>query len=389
MSRLRRVLVAVCVIALAHSSAQLGLRLLETPTPPGHMMAAAGGPVTNLGMQFHRTGADVFLPVFGQIFSALSPSTTVQMVVADAEDQAMFEAAYRSWFPDGHGPSVQFAHTNRPITSWMRDRLAVLPATIDRPAVFLAPPAPMAGAGERVHDWTVPWTLADRLGSTAIARETLYQFEGGDLIADEHAAYVAAPLLGRNPDWSPADLVAALETDLGLPVIPIGFDGQPVPEHHIGMFVTPIGQGKVIVADPAAGLGLLNEEERRHGLEVGNQPLQVDTSAALADRFDLVAETLSAQGLDVVRLPLVPSTTPWVWMSYNNVMLEHRTDGLHVFMPTYGVPKVDDAATAVWLAQGAVVHPIDVSALFRYGGSVRCLVAPLSRKDARPRVAGL
>jgi len=48
-------------------------------------------------------------------------------------------------------------------------------------------------------------------------------------------------------------------------------------------------------------------------------------------------------------------------------------------MPIYGVPALDGRATNVYESLGAVVHPIDVSRLFRLGGSVRCLVAPLRR----------
>jgi hypothetical protein len=68
-------------------------------------------------------------------------------------------------------------------------------------------------------------------------------------------------------------------------------------------------------------------------------------------------------------------------LSYNNAVLEHRSDGrMHVLMPSYGVGRLDAAATDAWEATGAVVHPIDVRSVFELGGSVRCLSAPLQRE---------
>ena len=82
----------------------------------------------------------------------------------------------------------------------------------------------------------------------------------------------------------------------------------------------------------------------------------------------------------VVRVPLLPGRQPYAFLSYNNVLLEVRSDGrLHALVPTYDVPALDEAARAAWEAANVVVHPIDVSGVFRMGGSVRCLSAPLQR----------
>jgi len=366
---MRQGLWAVIVIALVHSAAALVGASLRAPTPTP-LMPAASGALETLGVQFHRVGASRFLPVYGELLAALDPDTTVQVVVADDEDEAMFMAAWEDWFPDGDGPALRFAHTDRPITSWMRDRLAVLRDADD--TILLAPRRPMEGPRTRSHDWTVPWTLGDALDLTV--RVPDFHFEGGDLIADDERIYIAAPLLGRNPSMTSAEVVAAVEVATGMDALLL--DGR-VPNHHIGMFVTPLGDGRVAVGDPDLALSVWDPGEAPM---VGGLPLPLDRSEARLERFRNVIDQLEDAGVEVVRLPLLPATQDYVFLSYNNVMLETRDDGaLHVYLPIYGVP-LDDAAIDVWTQQGAVVHPIDVTSIFRLGGSVRCLTAPIARR---------
>lgn len=368
--------IVVMAVSMVHVAGTLAADWLAPARPAPRLMPALGGGITELAIQFHRTRADLFLPVYAQLFAALDPEVAVRVVVGDAEDERQFELARAEWFPGGGGPSVRYAPVGRPITSWARDRLAVLPAP-GGPTVLLAPPAPMLGPGARISDWTMPWTLADALGDGFVVRSAPFQFEGGDLIADADRVYVARPLLQRNPDVGADSVIASVRATVGRPVVALGTDGAAVPDHHIGMFLTPLGEGRVAVGDPALGLSLLPPGP----LEVGGRQFVPETDLEMLQRFETVVTQLEAHDLVVVRLPLVPSTTPWAWMSYNNVLAEHRAGAPHVYLPTYGVPALDGAATEVWRAEGATVHPIDVSELFWHGGSVRCVTAPVSRRE--------
>ncbi len=365
---MRRALQTGIVLLSANLVFLAGWTALSPEPAPQALMPAAEGELTDLAIQFHRPGERLFLDVYGQLLQALDPSVTVHVVTADATDEQHFRAAYATWFPDADGPSLRFAHTDKPITSWMRDRLAVVGDHL------LAPAAPMPGVQERVNDWTVPWTLGEHL-DRPVAQST-WTFEGGDLISGPERAIVASPLFDRNPDVPEHELIALLERDLGRPVLAL----HDTPTHHIGMFLTPIGAGRVAVADPTLGLQVLADA----GLQpetvlAGGAPIGRVSDEDLA-RFTGVAQQLEAQGFDVVRLPVLPTTQDYAWITYNNVLAETRDGRLHVYMPTYGVDALDEAGTHAWQAAGAVVHPIDVEALFRLGGSVRCLTAPVGRQ---------
>ena len=372
MSRLRATLWA----GIGLLGLQLGLTTVQAcqPTPDRPLMPAAGGALTELGIQFSRVDGDRFLAIYAQLFAELDPSTAVHVVVGDAEDQAMFEAARQRWASPQR--TVTYTVADRPITSWMRDRLAVLEGP-----VLLAPPAPMVGPEARANDWWVPWLVADSgvLPEGAWVRTAPFQFEGGDLIGDAAHVFVAPPLLGRNPD-RPADAVLAeIAAETGLQVVYLGAD-TPVPDHHIGMFLTPLGDGRVAYADPDLGLEILGD---RRALVAGDQTADIDLRPERLERFRQVGRELREAGFDAVPIPVLPATERYVFFSYNNALLERRDGTLHVYMPSYGVDDLDRAAAHAWEAAGARVHPIRVDGVFRLGGSVRCLTAPLGRGAGR------
>lgn len=334
----------------------------------GAMMPAAGSALEQLAIQFHRVQAKRFLEVYEALFAALDPAVTVWVVVGDEEDRAMFETARRAWRP---GPKVEYVVVNDAITSWSRDRMAVLG---EGPTTLLVPPRPMRGPDARLRDWIVPWDLRRALGPNFRVDVAPFQFEGGDLIANERTVFVATPLLERNPDRDPEEVLADIARVTGREVVRIGDSKTQVPNHHIGMFLTPLPDGRVAYGDPDLGLQLVDGTPEMDGV-----PFEIDRREERLERFRNVGRLLRAAGFETVALPILPGTERFAFVSYNNVMMEHRGGRLHVYLPTYGLEALDRAATDIYQAQGALVHPIRVDRLFRLGGSVRCLTTPLVR----------
>ena len=387
---MRKLLGAAVLLFAVHAAVAAGRNVLGTADAgvgpvggaPGSMTSAVGGPITDLAIQFHRPGPAPVARVLRDLMAAVDPATTtVHVVVSDAEDERTLARLAPAV---GHGPRVRAVRANRTITSWIHDRLLVLdPPTGGGPPTLVAPPAAHQGSAARVGDWRVPWDLrAAALPVPPRVVTARFQFDGGDLIADGQRVYVTPRLLARNADASRSReaLLAEIARTVGRRVTVVGDDAHPVPDHHVGMFVTPLGEGRVLVADPDLALSVLRRAGASRDLTVGGAPLPLDLSEARLETFRNLARSLRAQGLQVIPLPALPSPDPYVLISYGNAMLEHRRDGrLHVLMPTYGVPALDAAATAIYRAAGAVVHPIAVQDVFRMGGSVGCLVAPLRR----------
>jgi N-dimethylarginine dimethylaminohydrolase len=351
-------------------------------TPSGRIVTAAGGSLDELAIQFHRgTGGDAFLAVYAQMFAAMTPDTTVWVVVTDGEDEALFEAARRTWPP---GPEVRYVRVGKPITNWARDRMAVL-ADDEGGAILVAPPAAHRGATARANDSEVPWALRRALGERGRVVKAPFAFEGGDLIADDAHVYAATPLFARNPTSSVGALTKQIGALTGRTLVSLGDARHPAPDHHVGMFVTPVGDGVVAYADPALGSAILFGQEppqtsdSSRFVSAGGARYAIDESYDTRARFARVESDLRAAGVTVVALPVIPTTTPYVWIGYDNVLMDRREDGLHVLMPVYGIEALDDHAADLYRGLGAEVHPIDVREIFHLGGTVRCLAAVLVR----------
>jgi hypothetical protein len=267
--------------------------------------------------------------------------------------------------------------TGCPITCWSRDRfLAKVPDKAGIKAALVLPPRPEYGCNERTNDWFVPWKLAsDRPSEFRVEKSRLY-FHGGDLINAGRFIFADYNLfklnLSHGSFMDTAEFSDYLGRKFGREVVLLGDAGTSVPEHHIEMYITPLDDRAVLVGDPDLAMRLLA------GL---NNDIAGRADPDIFDRFRNVALALKAKGFTVVPIPILPTKTPHVYFSYNNVIIDKRNGVRTVYLPTYNIPKLDDYAVQVWQAQGFSVKRIDASGIYHLGGAIRCLINVLSRNN--------
>jgi len=321
--------------------------------------------------------AEEILPVYRDLLAALAEDTRV-LVAVEARTHAD-ELARR--LADGGGArALRPIVVGRAITAWSRDRFAT--ARRGGRPLLLVPPQRVSPVPGRANDWIVPWALSAALNGAVEVAQAPFDFDGGDVVSDERRVYATAVLLERNRGTAfgrAAVARPALAALTGLEPVLVGASAAQVPPHHVCMVLTPIGGGRVLVGDPSMAREVLAASGA--ALPAGVEP---DWSAATQARFDLVAGALARAGVEVSRLPLVPTREELVYLSYNNVLVDDRADGRHVLLPRYGVAALDEAAAAAWRGLGFEVHPIDASRVFRHGGAVRCLVAAVERTGRAP-----
>jgi hypothetical protein len=264
--------------------------------------------------------------------------------------------------------------------------------------------------------------LATELG-WALRSSPLY-FEGGNIISDGSVIFVGADTVARNVadlGLEPAEVVHRFEGLLGAPVVVLGPSPQPIA--HIDLAITPLGGGRVIVADARWGAQLASAalhdtpeiaaqfEQRSRAFFFGRPEIEkllladgseleapdlaqatrlaVDASLGIASRLDGIAEGLLSHGFGVERVPLLVGAGPgngesgpgYPVLSYNNVLLESLEGEERVYLPRYGFAPLDDAATSAWRSLGFEVVAIDglvTSAM--YGGALRCSLKVLARE---------
>ncbi|MEX0886496.1 MAG: hypothetical protein WD009_08670 [Phycisphaeraceae bacterium] len=313
-------------------------------------------------------------------------------------------------------------------TIWTQDPFVVLREPGG--SMRLAVPADF----ERADDHATTDRLSAHLGAP-VERSDLY-FEGGNIVADDRHVFIGADTIARNMLEHEADaetIVRRFAALFGRTVLVVGPSPQPV--GHIDMILTPLGEGRLMLADPGAGAQLAEDalaaqpqavadfEQRcermffgdpsiRELIGPGGQPIRppdvtgatpgaVADSRSIAETYDRLAEQLAKRGYEVHRVPFL-HTAPQIArdeeppveaaaalaapgpgypvLTYNNVLLERTDQAGTVYLPVYGFDVLDRAAAQAWAEAGFEVRAVPgLTTSAMYGGALRCCVKVLRR----------
>jgi len=308
-----------------------------------------------------------------------------------------------------------------PITIWTQDPFLVL-AGPDREVTLLT-----SKDFERADD---------RMMAEVIARETGFRvkasglfFEGGNIVSDRDHVLIGANTIRRNAvelDVAEPEVVLRFEEELGRQVLVVGPFPQPI--GHIDMMLTPLGDGRIALADAASGARIAEQALKEDPKSVaafegwceehffgdpsireiagadgrltapdvrGRTREMIEKSRTIAPLLDGVARALEQHGYRVERIPFLfggpesnsdatekeqSTRAAYPMLTYNNVLVEEGAEGRLVYLPRYGWASMDDEARRAWERRGFTARPIDgltVSAM--YGGALRCAVKVLAR----------
>ena len=93
--------------------------------------------------------------------------------------------------------------------------------------------------------------------------------------------------------------------------------------------------------------------------------------------FESYKRIAERKGLSVTRMPHLEPGGGLPYISYNNCLMERfEKDGQEVrrvFLPVYGVEKLDNYAIGTWQSKGFEVIPMELGALSAYWGALRCI----------------
>jgi hypothetical protein len=341
----------------------------------GPIVSECDGAITEMVVQYLAEAGPIAAKALRDFLRQLPPGIRVWVVCPEP-------AAYDNFL--AHIGPVKCAltplMTGHAMTTWSRDRwVALAAAGIGRPATLLSPRA--EGGAEiwpqRAGDARIADDLA--LAGSGIRSERLaLYFDGGDFCADDRTVFVAPSVLRRNIQRTVRDreeLLDLLARLLGRRVIL--FDEAP--DHHVAMYMTPVGDDAVLVGDPALAQEILrkNGEDRVTCCPTGGGD---DFTPATRARFDAVAAECGAAGYRVVRIPVVPGCDGRTWLTWTNVVMDQRSGHRIAYLPRYGkVAALDEAAAEVWSGLGYEIRPVDCSAVYPNFGSLGCLVNVLRR----------
>lgn len=346
----------------------------EDPTSVGPLAADCDGALRDIVIHYKVEEVDVLQRPYRDFLTRLSESVNVFVV---CPDMAAFDDLRRRM------GSLQCrlipVTVDHPMTAWARDRwIALQPSARGGKVTTLVSPRGEMGAEnwpERKGDESAGDDLARAIGDSVVSLRSDLYFDGGDFVADSETAFVTPNVLKRNLGQMVAsrqELVERLEKLVGRKVLLL----DRAPDHHACMFMMPVGNRTVIVADPRGARNLLTPGQAA-ALPL---PKGVDFSDATLARFDAVAEQCAKEGYKVIRMPLAPAPDGRTFLAGLNVILDQQGSQRIVYMPTFdGAEVINESSAALWRDLGYEVRPVNCTSSYRLFGSLRCLVNVLRR----------
>jgi hypothetical protein len=326
----------------------------------------------------HCTGEDdvVVLPTYRAFLRQLPAGVQVHVV---CPSEQVFEGLVGRVGPtDCQLTPVIVRH---PITSWARDRWLALGGARGDSTTLLCPRAE-DGADvwpARQGDQQVAGDLAAALGPDVRSVRSGLYFDGGDFAADGETAFARPSILLRNLQRTVAtreDLIESLSGTLKRRVVIL----EGAPDHHVAMYLVPVGGRTVLVGDPKMAREILARSDPEADAVATFLPGGPDFSAAATASFEKVAQQCRDAGYRVVRIPVVPGSDGRTYLTYQNAILDARDGRRVVYMPVYTFTgNLNREAARVWTELGYDVREVECDAAARNFGALHCLVNVLQR----------
>lgn len=304
-------------------------------------------------IQYSQDSAKDTWPCLSGFFNQIDPSVRV---VAACSSSADAEALRKAW----HWKNpLDITVVGLPITGWSKDRFLVLN---DQPITLKCPRPEESAFGLRNNDSKVAEAIAKQWPDQYQFDQSPMVFEAGDILCDDHNALYSDVLQGKNPDMK--DLEAQVQRLTHLR--PLRLAGAP--GHHIGMFAAPLDHQTVVVGDVDMGKTAWTSD--RLG--------KPDFSAATTAPFRKAVEDLKKAGYRVIPAPLIV-LAPKVYVTYTNGVFETVGKRRVAYIPSYGDAKLDELGANAYRQAGWEVHPVPVQTVFKFRGTIGCLINVLQR----------
>jgi len=350
----------------------LALIVVATRAAPAPAPADDEGLVSTWVWHFDGEMRVACLPTYRELLAELPKSARILVGATTAEDVREFRE--EMGLVEAPDPRVRFVEAGEWVSGWARDRY-ILFARDDKECLFVPR-----------RDTVSP----KRLGDLAVARE-LKRIEPDLVVIDSDLA-----LEGGNVLFTPDEIIAGpaalednvvpgecgeggarahLEEVFGRRLVVTTDEGSPLAREHVDMYLAVAGPRTLLLGDPRAALAAAEkgEELRRFG----RFPLERQT--ALADEYDRIAAHLKEEGFEVKRIPILHAEDH-VILTWTNAVVETCDGKRRVYLPRYGLDRLDRKAQEVWSALGCEPVPITAEALIVLGGGVRCVTN--TRRDS-------
>jgi N-dimethylarginine dimethylaminohydrolase len=337
------------------------------------------GELREIVLQYSESLGEQILPTYRDLIAQLEEDTVVHIVCECEEQFERLRPALAPLRPEAN--PIRFTSAGREISVWVRDRFLSLAFGFADPRGWhvLIPAVEACAGADRVNDTTIPELLAERFRVGLDIEVSGLRFEGGTV-------------MGYGGLWeSGAETIEEareqLAEEFGKKLLAVGSEELAEPHDHIDMYLTLVGRNVALLGDPAEPVACLANGRMEKAAELLDRrdpelARNVQPEVDLLSSYRQVREQLETKGFQVERVPIVHLDEENV-LTFNNVLMEQRSGRRIVYLPQYGFEDLDEAGIAAWERIGYEVRPVDVSEIYEYGGTLRCVTNVLSRRLPR------
>jgi N-dimethylarginine dimethylaminohydrolase len=338
-----------------------------TPAP-----AEEQGAITTWVWHFDAEMRVACLPAYRDLLRALPASTRIVVGVTAAEDARVFREDLG--LDDTPDARLTFVEAGEWVSGWARDRYVIF-AKGERRCLLL--PRRDTVAPTRLGDLAVAQELK-RIAPDLELIESDLVLEGGNVLVTAEEVIVGPEALLANQATGGAGARERLERVFGRRLVVTADADSPLAREHVDMYVAVAGPRTLLLGDPRAGAEALADGENVKGFGSIRQTKLLE----LAEEYDRIEKRLLEEEFEVKRIPILHADDR-VIVTWTNAVAEARDGKRVVYLPCYGLKRLDRAAQDVWEALGFETAPISAEALIVLGGGVRCVTNAL-REEAPP-----
>jgi hypothetical protein len=287
--------------------------------------------------------------------------------------------------------NIKIINVNKPISIWAKDRYQAITSTalnsIEKKLII--PKIASDEDEDRVNDSTLPESFIAVFGKDFTTSKSAVFFEGGDIACSESYIFAGFPSVMEQDLTDYEETMALLEREFGKKLIVLGNEETSVLSCHIDLFATPIDDKRILLGCHEAGMKTL--ESCSPPFDTSELITDPDQALAYIDALDLIGQSLESMGFEVIRIPLLfgmaenveEGDNPLFVLTYNNLLLEESDTRKTAFVPRYNIPCLDKKAQDIYKMLGYKIKSVNVSGLYKYGGTLRCVSNVVSRRKVK------
>ena len=240
---------------------------IQSRPQPVSVLSDTSGEIEEILLQYSALLSEEVLPTYRDLFSKMDPETTIHVACENGMQAYMLNETIDGW----NVPSrerIVVTSIDEEISIWTRDRFIIKTPLFNPCLAYVLLPRVREECAQDWHnDKKVPVIHGLIHGKRLRVQQSPLFFEGGNIVTNDDRLFTGHSTLTMQEIESENEIIRLLEKDFGKEVFVVGSSNAPEPLWHIDMYLTPISDSLVLLAEPILDRGILDHafsEESSH-----------------------------------------------------------------------------------------------------------------------------